>query len=80
MPGIEHQKGSIPDTMHSATSALLPFSICLVDDVSAKALNHKSGTTLVVQWLRLHAPNAGDTGSIPGWGTKIPHAAEQLGP
>ena len=21
--------------------------------------------------------NAGDTGSIPGWGTKIPHAAEQ---
>ena len=22
--------------------------------------------------------NAGDTGSIPGWGTKIPHAAGQL--
>ena len=22
--------------------------------------------------------NAGDTGSIPGWGTEIPHAAEQL--
>ena len=22
--------------------------------------------------------NAGDSGSIPGWGTKIPHAAEQL--
>ena len=28
----------------------------------------------VVQWLRLWASNAGGTGSIPGWGTKIPHA------
>ena len=24
--------------------------------------------------------NAGDTGSIPGWGTKIPRALEQLSP
>ena len=32
------------------------------------------GTSLVVQWLRLCAPNAGGTGSIPGQGTKIPHA------
>ena len=30
---------------------------------------------LVVQWLSLHTPNAGGTGSIPGWGTKIPHTA-----
>ena len=29
-------------------------------------------TSLVVQWLRLCA---GDTGSIPGSGTKIPHAS-----
>ena len=34
------------------------------------------GTSLVVQWLRLCAPNAGGTGSIPGQGTEIPHAAE----
>ena len=27
-------------------------------------------TSLVVQWLRLHAPNAGDLGSIPGQGTR----------
>ena len=26
---------------------------------------------LVVQWLRLPASTAGDTGLIPGWGTKI---------
>ena len=32
------------------------------------------GTSLVVQWLRLCASNAGDMGSIPGQGTKIPHA------
>ena len=26
---------------------------------------------MAVQWLRLRAPNAGGTGLIPGWGTKI---------
>ena len=30
----------------------------------------------MVQWLRLHAPNAGGTSSIPGQGTKIPHATQ----
>ena len=29
-----------------------------------------SGTSLVVQWLRLRAPNAGGLGSIPGQGTR----------
>ena len=32
------------------------------------------GTSLAVQCLRLHAPNAGGMGSIPDWGTKILHA------
>ena len=32
-------------------------------------------TSLVVQWLRLHASTAGETGYIPGWGTKIPYAS-----
>ena len=35
--------------------------------------NLKTGTSLVVQWLRLHASTAGGMGSIPGWRTKIPH-------
>ncbi|TEA30592.1 hypothetical protein DBR06_SOUSAS4110027, partial [Sousa chinensis] len=26
--------------------------------------------SLVVQWLRLHTPNAGGSGSIPGQGTR----------
>ena len=30
----------------------------------------------MIQWLRLHAPSAGGLGSIPGEGTKIPHAAQ----
>ena len=31
-------------------------------------------TSLDVQWLRLGACNAGDTGLIPGWRTEIPQA------
>ena len=31
---------------------------------------HPTGTSLVVQWLRLHAANAGGPGSIPGQGTR----------
>ena len=33
----------------------------------------KLGTSLVVQWLRLHASTTVDRGSIP-WGTRILHA------
>ena len=33
-----------------------------------------TGTSLVVQWLRLPASTAGGTGLIPGLGTTIPHA------
>ena len=37
----------------------------------AKVLVKNScGTSLVVQWLRLCATNAGDQGSIPGQGTR----------
>ena len=42
----------------------------------------KSGTSLVVQWLRLYAPNAGGMGLIPGQRTRAdilqlrPSAAE----
>ena len=45
------------------------------------------GTSLGVQWLRLRAPNAGGSGSIPGQGTmnrshrpqlKIPHATTKM--
>ena len=32
------------------------------------------GNPLEVQWSGLHAPTAGGPGSVPGWGTEIPHA------
>ena len=35
------------------------------------------GTSLEVQWLRMHLPTQG---LIPGWGAKIPHAAGQRSP
>ena len=36
------------------------------------------GTSLVAQWLRLHAPNTGGPGSIPGQGTRSHmHAANK---
>ena len=33
----------------------------------------------MVQWLRLHAANAGAAGLIHGWGTKIPTGHEWHG-
>ena len=35
-----------------------------------------TGTSLVIQWLRLHTSNAGAAGSIPGQGTKTTHATD----
>ena len=32
------------------------------------------GTSLVAQWLRLQASNAGGSSSVPGQGSKITHA------
>ena len=40
----------------------------------ARLKNKNLGTSLVVQWLRLCAFNAGDERLIPGQGTKVPHA------
>ena len=33
-------------------------------------MKQTSGTSLVVQWLRLPTPNAGGLGSVPGRGTR----------
>ena len=41
---------------------------------SAVKTRATGGTSLVVQWLRLCAPNAGGPGSVLGQGTKISHA------
>ena len=44
---------------------------------TASQNNSPQGTSLAVQWLRLHPSTAGGTGSIPGWGTKIPQASQR---
>ena len=39
-----------------------------------KEVIHKklyTGISLVVQWVKLRAPNAGGPSSIPGWGTRF---------
>ena len=33
-------------------------------------IKYASGTSLVAQWIRLYAPNAGALGSIPSQGTR----------
>ena len=38
-----------------------------------KKFKKNVGTSLVVQWVRLHVPNAGGLGSIHGGGIKVPH-------
>ena len=46
------------------------------DNQEKQPSKHSGGTSLVVQWLRLHAPSAGVLGLIPGQKTKIPHATQ----
>ena len=54
-------------TLLKATSAWIFFIFRLV---------LSWGTSLVIQWLRLHTFTTGGVGSIPGRGTKSPHAAK----
>ena len=39
-------------------------------------LTEKSDFSLVIQWLWFCALHPGGLGSIPDWGTNIPHAME----
>ena len=75
---------------HKRVSCLGKFMMSL-ENVYIKRIIKVRGTSLVVQWLRLHAPNAGGPGLIPGQGTrshmlqlrvrmpqiKIPHATSK---
>ena len=66
-------------SIHSSTSMdSTNLGLCsTVVYISWKKFMYKwtRGTSLAVQWLQLHVSIAGGTGSIPGWGPKIPHAA-----
>ena len=64
-----------------------PIPMPLHKDIVRSSVSHPPstkklgilGTSLVVQWLRLHASKAVGIGSIPGQGTKIPHAVQHGG-
>ena len=48
----------------------------LLEEEPASELKKEENQKLpVVQWLRLHTPNARDPGLIPGWGAKMLHDA-----
>ena len=53
----------------------LPFGLRKISVIQMKL----PGTSLVVQWLRIHLATGG-VGSISSQGTKIPYALGQLSP
>ena len=71
-----------PGIEDSLVSSLKSSKLMKVHPHSEKCFlrNIKTGTSLVVQWLKNPPSNAGDAGLIPGQGTKIPNAARQLSP
>jgi len=52
----------------------LPVDTSKILDISKLKI---LGTSLVVQWFRFCAVNAGGVGLIPGQGTGIPHAGRE---
>ena len=63
----------VPLASAVSASALVPPPLDQTPAAGKGALEIRVRTSLAVQWLRLHAPNTGGTGSIRGgWGTEIP--------
>ena len=48
----------------------IPFLCIYLEKMKTLIKKDTRGTSLVVQWLRLHTPNTGGLGSIPGQGTR----------
>ena len=81
--GRDRGQGSLSPCIWVAESAPHPLSILNTKkcwEQSPKRLVFKSGrgwVSMKGQWLGLQASKAGGAGSIPGQGTKIPHATWQ---
>ena len=65
-----------PAQHHNDLADLLNQTTRSVHMVMAAAFGTDEGTSLEVQRLRLCTSTAGAVGSIPGGGTKIPHAPQ----
>ena len=63
--------------LHCDVKKALFFFFLLLWVSVKKSFKKTIGTSLVAQWLRLCAPNAGDSGSIPGQGTRS-HTLEPM--
>ena len=86
-PHLHHLSPVFPEIALSPFSLLLPRCLQTILSMAVRVILFKTqvrscfssaqssaaGTSLAVQWLRLHASTAGGVGSIPGPGTKIPH-------
>ena len=60
----------VPSITHSAFLYVTFFEFCCCFCF----LKSRLGTSLSIQWLRLCAPTGAGMGSVPWWGTKVPHA------
>ena len=71
---------AIGEIDHCSPQSLMLFYTCVFQMAKRLIVLKKiQGVSLVVHWLRILLPMQ-DTDSIPGQGTKIPHAVEQLSP
>ena len=66
---VDHLDPPIKEQNFKAFSRVPLFKWKFVGSFACKKRGWE-GTSLVAQWLRLHTPNAGGPGSIPGRGTR----------
>ena len=79
-PGLPHCRQILYQLSHQG-SLKRYVQVCLIK-MAQKTFDYLStvewlGTSLMVQWLRLHIPNAGDMCSILAPVSKIPYATQQ---
>ena len=77
-PGDEYQQAERRQGKSSKGIVKTERSVTECDraELCKRTIKIFSGTSLVVQWLGLHASTSGGTDSIPGWGTKILSAVQ----
>ena len=63
-----HQRQMLMEPARQMHPTCIHWLLCVISICHTKRLG--PGTSVVVQWLRLHTPSAGDPGSIPGQGSK----------
>ena len=62
-------RNSVPPNFYSSKECTKQRSLLLSRKIVSSKIS-LPGTSLVIQWLKLHAPKAGGLGSIPGQETR----------